>query len=302
MSSAVTLTGIEKSFGSSQALRGLDLMVEQQSICGIIGPNGAGKSTAMRIILGLLRADAGTRSIFGTETISPDKCLMGYLPEERGIYGSMRVMQAIAFFSRLQGVSDWKNRSSFWIRRFGLTDDVNTRIEALSKGTARKVQILVAIIAQPRLLILDEPFSALDPVSVDHVIEIFSHLRDQGCSIVLSTHDMSAAELVCDSVVMICDGKQVLAGSVETIRDQADSRRLRIKLATARTFSESDLRQFQGVLDVTHSEDNFELLVSSSFESGPIMRYMSERAEIVHWELHRPTLHEIFVSKVHSIQ
>jgi ABC-2 type transport system ATP-binding protein len=228
MESALSLTGITKTFGDMRAVDRLDLDVPRGTLCGVIGPNGAGKTTTIRIVMSILFPDSGSVSVLGQASALAAKDRIGYLPEERGVYRKMRVAEFLTYMARLKGVADAESRSFIArvLERLGLTAAADKRCEELSKGMQQKVQFIAATVHRPDLLILDEPFSGLDPVSTRMLRELILEEHRRGATILFSTHVMPHAEQLCDRVVMIHKGRKVLDEAVSAIRHQYDPRSL----------------------------------------------------------------------------
>src|SRR3954464_505112 len=228
MESALLLAGVTKTFGGVRAVDGLDLEVPRGSLCGVIGPNGAGKTTTIRIVMSILFPDSGSVSVLGHPSALDAKDRIGYLPEERGLYRKMRVGDFLTYIARLKGVADRESKTFITrtLERLGLTDVTKKRCEELSKGMQQKVQIIAATVHRPDLLILDEPFSGLDPVSTRMLRELILEEHRRGATILFSTHVMPHAEQLCDRVVMIHKGRKVLDEAVSAIRHQYDPRSL----------------------------------------------------------------------------
>jgi ABC-2 type transport system ATP-binding protein len=226
MTAAVRLQGVRKTFGSATAVQDLDLEVPTGALYGVIGPNGAGKTTTIRLIMSILFPDAGEVTVLGHRSALDAKNRVGYLPEERGIYRKMRVGAFLAYMAHLKGVpaAEVPARVGSGLERVGLGGTEKKRCEELSKGMLQKVQFLAAIIHHPALLILDEPFSGLDPVSSRLLRELVLEEHRRGATILLSTHVMTQAEEICEHVVMIHRGRKVLDDSVSAIRRRYDPR------------------------------------------------------------------------------
>ena len=226
MNAAVRLRGVRKTFGSAVAVQDLDLEVPTGALYGVIGPNGAGKTTTIRLIMSILFPDAGEVTVLGHRSALDAKNRVGYLPEERGVYRKMRVGAFLAYMAHLKGVpaAEVPARVGRGLERVGLGGTEKKRCEELSKGMLQKVQFLAAIIHQPALLILDEPFSGLDPVSSRLLRELVLEEHRRGATILLSTHVMTQAEEICEHVVMIHRGRKVLDDSVSAIRRRYDPR------------------------------------------------------------------------------
>jgi len=228
MEAALVLSGVTKTFGEMRAVDRLDLEVPRGTLCGVIGPNGAGKTTTIRILMSILFPDSGSVSILGHRSALLAKDRIGYLPEERGLYRKMRVGEFLLYMARLKGVPDGESRPFIQqaLERLGLTASAGKRCEELSKGMQQKVQLIAATVHRPDLLILDEPFSGLDPVSTRMLRELILEEHRRGATILFSTHVMPHAEELCDRVVMIHQGRKVLDESVAAIRHQYDPRSL----------------------------------------------------------------------------
>ena len=228
MPDAIVLRGLTKTFGDTVAVRDFDLVVPQGALYGVIGPNGAGKTTTIRMILSILLPDRGELSVLGHRSAMEAKDRIGYLPEERGLYKRMRVGQFLAYMARLKSAdgADLRTRIRSWLEQVDLGGVENKRCEELSKGMQQKVQFLAAIIHRPDLLILDEPFSGLDPVNQRLLRELVDDEHRSGATVLFSTHVMALAEQLCDHVVMIHRGDKVLDDEIGAIRARFDPRSL----------------------------------------------------------------------------
>lgn len=211
---------IVKSYGSHRALDNVSVSIPAGSVFGLLGPNGAGKSTLLRIINRILLADSGTVLLQGRPMTDDDVRLIGYLPEERGLYRKMKAGEQVVYLAQLKGLSRGEAvaRMQQWFRRLGIEDWRNRRVEELSKGMQQKVQFVATVLHAPRLLIFDEPFSGFDPVNAALLKREILALRDQGATVIFSTHNMSSVEELCDNIALIDRSRVVLAGSVADIR------------------------------------------------------------------------------------
>jgi ABC-2 type transport system ATP-binding protein len=217
---AVTASGIVKRFGDRRVVDGVDMMVPRGSVYGVLGPNGAGKTTTLRMLLGIIEPDAGSRTLLGYDNPRDASDRVGYLPEERGLYPAMKAREAIAFLGALRGL-DWKTgreRAVVLMEAAGLGHAVDEKIRKLSKGMAQLVQLLGSVVHQPDLLVLDEPFSGLDPVNQERLEALILAERDRGATILFSTHIMSHAERLCDRLAIIAGGKRRFEGTVVDAR------------------------------------------------------------------------------------
>src|SRR5262249_28357479 len=200
---AVEVSGVTKKFGGHTAGEKLELVVPDGTVYGFIGPNGSGKTTTLRMILRIFYPDQGTVRVLGLDQGSAADDRIGYLPEERGLYKKMRVRDVLRFFAELKGRRDYRRMIDEWLPRMDLSGWADKRVDALSRGMSQKVQFIAAVIAEPRLLILDEPFSGLDPVNMEALKDVVLELKRRGTTVIFSTHDMDVAERMCDTIFMI---------------------------------------------------------------------------------------------------
>ena len=216
----LTIDNISKSFGSYRALDSVSLHVRRGSVFGLLGPNGAGKTTLIRIINHIIRPDGGTLLFDGHPMTDADVMQIGYLPEERGLYKKMRVGEQAIYLARLKGLDKdtATQRLRQWFDRLEITDWWNRRVEELSKGMQQKVQFVVTVLHNPQLLIFDEPFSGFDPVNADILKREILHLKEQGATVIFSTHNMPSAEELCDDIALIDHAQVVLSGSLADIK------------------------------------------------------------------------------------
>ncbi len=288
---AVRLANVTKTFGNHTAVNDLSLQVPAGSVYGFIGPNGSGKTTTLRMILHILHPDRGQIEVLGEQSTRAANDRVGYLPEERGLYKKMSVRRVLVYYASLKGMraSEARGAVDSWLDTMGLQAWGDHKVEALSKGMAQKVQFISAVIARPELLILDEPFSGLDPVNMEVLRVAIIELRKKGTTIIFSTHDMSMAEKMCDFIFMIHQGRKVLDGTLESIQATygEDTVRLRVDggsehlrgIGAIRSIR--DMGQYQ---EVSHNGDSQELL-----------RVLSARTRIHLFEITRPSLHDIFL-------
>jgi len=288
---AVELRQVIKRFGPVTAVDDLSLDVPTGSVYGFIGPNGSGKTTTLRMIMSIFYPDSGSIRLLGRER--PDGAMdrVGYLPEERGLYRKMRVRDVIRFYGRLKNGSDVDGAVDRWLAKLDLTDWANKNVEVLSKGMSQKVQFIAAVAHHPDLVILDEPFTGLDPVNMDVLQEAVLALRDAGATVIFSTHDMSVAEAMCDFICMIFKGRKVLDGTLSQIQDQYGT-------DTVLTRIEGDqhaLRDLPGVDRITDRGQLLELRLAQGADPQQVLAAIMTRARVRHFELARPSLHQIFV-------
>ena len=288
---AVELTQVTKAFHNTLAVDHLDLSVPQGSIYGFIGPNGSGKTTTLRIILHILRPDHGTVHVFGSALRSAAHGRIGYLPEERGLYKRMRVRPMLRFYGELKAGRRVDAEIEQWLARLDLLEHADKRIEALSKGSSQRVQFVAAVIASPDLVILDEPFSGLDPVHADLLRSAILDLRRQGSTVILSTHDMTVAEQMCDFIFMIFRGRKVLDGTLADIQARYGTDTIRL----ASSLPTPQLASLPGVESFRELGRHLELRLYSGADPQELLKSILAAGRIEHFEISRPSLHDIFV-------
>lgn len=293
---AVQLQGVTKRFGSHNAVSDLDLDVPSGSIYGLLGPNGSGKTTAIRMIMGILHPDEGTVSLFGGKPDLSRRARVGYLPEERGVYRKMKVMDLLLFLAEIRGVSrvEGRRRASEWLERLDLGMWADRRVEDLSKGMQQKVQFVGTVIHEPRLLILDEPFSGLDPINQDVLERIVRDLSREGVTILLSTHLMDQAERLCERVCLISKSRKVLDDNLRALK----ARERRGVIAVEFTGPDRWLERPE-IRAVEWVEGTLHLVLSDPDAHQAVLREaLADGAEILRFDLVEPRLHEIFVRHV----
>ncbi len=290
---AIELEDISKTFSGHKAVDDLSLAVPQGSVYGFIGPNGSGKTTTLRMIMGIYYPDSasGTIRVLGEQQKSAANDRVGYLPEERGLYRKMKVRDLLRFYLELKGRTEFKQPIADWLDRMELSDWANKKIDTLSKGMAQKVQFISAVIHEPALLILDEPFTGLDPVNTDVLREAVLDLRDKGATVVFSTHDMGVAETMCDFIFMIYKGKKVLDGTLESIQDEYGTDTLRVRLEG----NGHNLSALPGVEKITDFGRLQELRMTGGADTQDVLRELMRQGRVTHFEVTRPSLHDIFI-------
>jgi ABC-2 type transport system ATP-binding protein len=287
----VEIENVTKKFGNHVAVSDLTLNVPQGSIYGFIGPNGSGKTTTLRMIMRIYHPDTGHIRVLGEERLSAANDRIGYLPEERGLYKKMKVRELLRFYAELKGCRDMKGAADTWLRKLGLEDWADKKIDTLSKGMAQKVQFISAVIHEPELVILDEPFSGLDPVNMDVMRDEVLDLRRRGATVIFSTHDMAVAERMCDFVFMIFKGNKVLDGSLDGIKDRFGRDTIRVAVE-GNGFDPSTIAAVEKVTDFGRFQ---ELRVNPEADTQDVLAALMEQGRVSHFELTRPSLHDIFV-------
>jgi len=289
----VEIENVTKTFGNVTAVNDLSLSVPKGSIYGFIGPNGSGKTTTLRMIMRIYFPDPGTGRIrvLGMEDQTAATDRIGYLPEERGLYKKMKVGELLRFYAELKGCRDLKGAVAEWLEKFDLSDWANKKIETLSKGMSQKVQFISAVIHKPELVILDEPFSGLDPVNTNVLRDAVLELRRNGTTVIFSTHDMRSAEEMCDFVFMIFRGNKVLDGSLDDIKATYGNDTIRVEV-DADGFA---LDRIDGVESVTDFGRLQELRIEEGTDTQRILQALMQAGRVTHFELTEPSLHDIFV-------
>ena len=292
MGAAVEIVEVTKAFGTQVAVDKLSLAVPEGSIYGFIGPNGSGKTTTLRMIMRILHPDRGTLRVLGRAAGGAASDDVAYLPEERGLYRSMTVRAVLEYYAALKGLRarDAKKPIEDWLERLGLAAHAHKKVSTLSKGMSQKVQFIATVVAKPRLVILDEPFSGLDPVNAIVLREAILDLR-KDATVIFSTHDMSTAEQMCDSIFMIHRGKKVLDGTLESIQDTyggVDTLKVRLEGSVS-------LEDLPNVASMTDFGKEQELHLGPGGDAQAVLAELMRRGTVRHFELARPSLQEIFV-------
>jgi ABC-2 type transport system ATP-binding protein len=289
--SVVVIDRVTKTYGAFTAVNDLSLQVPENAIYGFIGPNGSGKTTTLRMIMRILHPDQGDISVLGDNSLDSANDEVAYLPEERGLYKQMRVREVLRFYAELKGCRDSKESIDSWLERMNLSDWAEKKVEALSKGMSQKVQFVATVVARPKLVLLDEPFSGLDPVNAEVLREAVLDLKKEGATVIFSTHDMSVAEKMCDFIFMIYKGNKVLDGTLDSIQDKYGSDTVRVRLEGQQGY----LENMPGVLKVTDYGRYQELRLDRTTDSQQLLQEIMARGKVRHFELTKPSLQEIFV-------
>ncbi|HEX5828038.1 MAG TPA: ATP-binding cassette domain-containing protein [Candidatus Limnocylindrales bacterium] len=294
----LSIDGLRKRFGTLQALDGVSLSVPRGEVFGFLGANGAGKTTTMRIVLGLMKADEGTVTWDGRDARDWPRRTWGYMPEERGLYLRMPVLDQLVHIAALYGVPRRQSRAEAqaWLERFRIPDVGDRRLETLSKGNQQKVQYIATILHDPDVLLMDEPFVGLDPVNVAMLKAALLDMRDRGKTIVFSTHQLETAEALCDSVAIIDHGRIVESGTTRDVRRSTGHQAVRLAVAD----DELDwLDAMAGVRVTRDGHDYAELRVARDVDPQQILRAAMDRGdEVLRFEVTDPSLEDVFVERV----
>ncbi|HTV55516.1 MAG TPA: ATP-binding cassette domain-containing protein [Terriglobia bacterium] len=294
---AVAAQGVTKKFDPVVAVNKLDLCIKAGALFGILGPNGAGKTTTLRMIMRMLIPDEGTLRVFGQALSDSVQDMIGYLPEERGLYPRMKVLDVLVFLGGLKGLveADARVRAQKWLHRLEIGGWAEKNVIDLSKGMQQKVQFIGAVLHAPRLLILDEPFTGLDPVNAAIIKDIMMETRDQGATIILSSHRMEQVEMMCEDICLIDKGKKVLDGNLKEIKRQYGKNTLRLEYSGDGDF----LEQPKLIEKVNRFGSTVEAKLIPGADPQEILKLAVARGVRIHrFELMEPPLNDIFIEKV----
>jgi ABC-2 type transport system ATP-binding protein len=299
---SLIIDSVSKSFGDVQALKDVSLQIEPGEVFGFLGANGAGKTTAMRIVLDILRPDSGSVSWNGTPNTDLPRETWGYLPEERGLYARMKVLDQLVFFARLHGVKAKaaEREAREWLERFRIPEYADRRAEQLSKGNQQKIQFIAAVLHDPQVLLMDEPFTGLDPVNAALLKEAFAEMKDRGKTLIFSTHQMETVEELCESIAILDRGSVVVGGSVRDVRRSTG--RQMVRVAVEGDPEMAWLGALDGVRVTRRGQDYTEAEVAPGHDPGTVLRAaLSRGCEVRHFEMTDPSLEQIFIERVGQI-
>ncbi|OCT11222.1 sodium ABC transporter ATP-binding protein [Paenibacillus pectinilyticus] len=296
MTYPLVIEDVSKQYGDKTAVNRIHLRVKQGEIYGLLGANGAGKTTTMRMVLGLIYPDQGSIQWNGQGYREELRSLMGYLPEERGLYPKVKISEQIIYLAELRGVKKNQADRSLkeWLERFEVPDYYNRRVEELSKGNQQKIQFIAAVIHNPEILILDEAFSGLDPVNVELLKKTVKSLRDEGKTILFSSHRMDHVEELCEHICILHRSNTILQGSLKEIK--ASFPKERVILETEEDIEGLD--RLSGVTSVNKGLKGYEIRITSPETAQQILQLAMEQSVVQRFQIMEPTLNEIFIQKV----
>jgi ABC-2 type transport system ATP-binding protein len=294
--SIVELQNIRKVYDTKVAVEGLSLRIEPGTMFGLLGPNGSGKTSSIRMMIGMTVPDSGSVNLFGKPFERGALDRVGYLPEERGLYKKMKVLDQLIFLGQLHGLSEGeaRSRSLVWCERMQITEAIEKKTEELSKGMQQKIQFIAALLHEPALVIMDEPFSGLDPVNATLLMDTLVQLRGEGKAILFSTHRMDQVEKLCDAIALISRGKLLLSGSMREVKSQYPRNRLQMVFSGDDTFLKNpgivEAKNYSGIAEIQ--------LKDEAAAQGVLAEAMARGTVIRRFEVMEPTLEEIFISAV----
>ena len=288
------LNNLVKQYGNIKAVAGISLKIDEGDIYGFLGPNGAGKTTTIRMIMGIIKPDTGFIKLNGKDINSKDRTRIGYLPEDRGLYQKQRLLETICYFGMLKGYNKFEahENTKTWLNRFSLENQENRKIEELSKGNQQKVQFIIALLNDPDLLILDEPFTGLDPINQLLLKEIIQEKAQAGKTIIFSTHQMEQVERLCSNISLINKGKIILEGELRAVKDSKKTKAIEVV--------------FDGKVDIEKVENYLEnVIVKENFVSGIVkkdhrsfLNWINKIVDVESFQVKIPTLEQIFIDEV----
>lgn len=296
---ALAIEGISKDFGEFRAIDDITFTVEEGRMFGFLGTNGAGKTTTMRMVLDIIRPDSGTITWNGRSNQDIPRNGFGYLPEERGLYPKMAVQDQLLFLAQLYGAGRQQVQASLdrWLKRFNIEENRTKQVEQLSKGNQQKIQFLAAVLHDPNILILDEPFSGLDPVNAAQMEEAFNEMKGQGKTVIFSTHQLDQAQKMCEDVAIIHRGRLLIAGDVQSVRESTGVKVLRLGIAGDDRLDWLD--RYPEVVVRSRRREYVEMQIPDESVAQRILRdALDQQLHVERFEVTFPSLNDIFLTKV----
>ena len=294
MAALLEVKDVVKVYGNYTALNKVNLSIPKGSIYGLLGPNGAGKTTLMRIINQITAPDSGSVIFDGERLQEKHVSLIGYLPEERGLYKKMKVGEQALYLAQLKGMTydEALSKLRYWFKKFNIIEWWSKKVEELSKGMAQKIQFIVTILHEPKLLIFDEPFSGFDPINASIIREEIVNLRDKGTTIIFSTHRMESVEEICDHFALINNSETILEGSIQNIKKQFDNKQFEV------TIKEDTLLESQEYSIIKKVNTVHYLTIKDNFNQKDVIKSINEKHEIILLKKHTPSIEEIFIKAI----
>lgn len=292
----LSIKNVTKYYGDILAVDDLSFNIEKGEIFGLLGVNGAGKTTTFRMIMGLLDKNKGEITLNGKPIDYNVTDKIGFLTEERSLMVKMTVLEQALFYGNLKGMNDKEieEKLDYYLKRFEVTDYKNRKIKELSKGNQQKIQFIISVLNDPELLILDEPFSGLDPINIELFKDMILEFKKKGTIIIFSTHMMEHAEFFCDSLIVLVKGKTVLEGKLSQIKK--DYRKKNIKIIGK--INEEELLKIKGVLKLEKSSNEYNVTIENDNIVSSVFKYVSKYNDITKFNVEEPSLNEIFIEKV----
>jgi len=291
----VELASVTKAYESKVAVNNLSLSIESGQMFGLLGPNGAGKTSSIRMMMGITVPDSGKVSLFGKPFDRKNLDRVGYLPEERGLYKKMKVLDQLVFFGELHGLTpqESRRRAADWAKRIEIADSLGKKTEELSKGMQQKIQFIASLLHDPALIVMDEPFSGLDPVNATLLERTLIELKEQGKAIIFSTHRMDQVEKLCDTICLINKGEAVLSGKMREIKSRYERNRVIVEFEGNASFLES-----AEIAEAKNFSGHAEIRLHPHGDAQKLLHEASAVATIYRFELVEPSLEEIFIQTV----
>jgi ABC-2 type transport system ATP-binding protein len=289
----LVIQDLHKSFGDIHALTGCSLSVDRGRMLGFLGPNGAGKTTTMRSIFGLISLDSGTVTWDGHDLTSGDRLGFGYMPEERGLYPKMKAHSQLAYLGRIRGMSkkDSSAAAGYWLDRLGLEERHDTPVEGLSHGNQQRVQLAAALVHDPVLLVLDEPFAGLDPIASETMGEVLAEQTEAGKAVIFSSHQLDVVEDICEDVAIIHEGSIVVEGTVRNLKDSAPIRHLEFEIEGD---AEALLATLEGVRSVTSDGNSHTAIIEADTDVRGFLGRAQAEGTVRHFTYTTPSLTDLF--------
>lgn len=294
------LKDVCKNFGTKQAVKHLNLIINKPGVYGLLGTNGAGKTTTIRMILGIIKKTAGTIT-WNNKEVTRENVNFGYMPEERGVYPKTKIYDQLMYFAKLKGITSAEANKAidYWLKRLQMEEYRDVLAEKLSKGNQQKIQFIIAVMNDPELIVLDEPFSGLDPVNTETLSEVMKELIAKGKYIIMSSHQMSSIEEFCTDLTILNKGDTVLQGNLEKIKNSYSSEKLEL-------IVNQDIDNFvkEENLEIIENKDNHYLIKQKGEKQGEelLKKLINSNIRITKFEMKKPTLNEIFIEKVGDVK